>query len=206
MSSAAQDIDQIIREQLPATGFVVNGGRDYYMEVKDNDTGLVWMGATPATAEQFAALTLTPSLSKVGIGLASMDRAAFRYSPGADDAPVRQRIIDGYLFINVASPGAMTPPTVAGGPIKISVDKAHTIAFAAGRIVTIMSLPEGDFVELVGDSSDDASRVLPPGAALRTIELQQAWRVALPTPTCTFFWWGDSMRSFQGPVTLPRGY
>jgi hypothetical protein len=46
--------------------------------------------------------------------------------------------------------------------------------------------------------------VLPEGGSLRRIDLAEPWVVALPTPTRTFFWLGETMRSFQGPVTLPE--
>jgi hypothetical protein len=69
--------------------------------------------------------------------------------------------------------------------------------------VAILSLPEGDFVEVVGDGSADESRVLPEGGVLKRIELSQPWVLSLPTPSRTFFWFDGSMRSFQGPVTLP---
>jgi hypothetical protein len=68
-----------------------------------------------------------------------------------------------------------------------------------------LRLPDGDFVEVVGDARGDASRVLPVGGTLEQIELTEPWVVALPTPTRTFFWMGKSMRSFQGPVTIPQG-
>ena len=82
--------------------------------------------------------------------------------------------------------------------MEISVDKAHLIGFEAGRTVSVMSLPEGDFVELVGDDSRDQSLVLPPGSALKKIELSRPWLVSLPTPTRTFFWFGKKPAQFSG--------
>lgn len=98
---------------------------------------------------------------------------------------------------------AQTPPSQPDGPMELSVNKAHVIGFEAGRRVAILSLPEGDFVEVVGDASEDESLVLPEGASLKQVSLQQPWLVSLPTPTRALFWFGRSMRSFQGPVTLP---
>ena len=132
-----------------------------------------------------------------------MDHAAFCYSPIAPGEPVLQQVIDSHLFINVAEPQAIIPPTVANGPMEIKVNKAHLIGFDAGRTVTIMTSSQGDFVEVVGDSDQDDSLVLPQGASLKQIELTQPWIVPLPTPTQTWFWMGEAMRSFQGPVTLP---
>ena len=58
-------------------------------------------------------------------------------------------------------------------------------------------------MELIGDRDEDATRVLPEGGALGEIVLTEPWVISLPTPTRVFFWWGASLRSFQGPVTLP---
>jgi len=203
VNAARETLDALLRDTLQDGGYAVAGSRDLYMEVMDTATGLVWMTAAPVQMADFEALELEASLVKVGIASAPMDRAAFQYSPGAPDAPVRERVIDGRLYINVAAPLAQTPPALPGGPVEISVDKAHVVGFEAGRSVAVLSLPEGDFVELVGDSSADESLVLPAGGVLRRVELSRPWVVALPTPTRTFFWFGESMRSFQGPVSLP---
>jgi ribosomal protein L2 len=110
------------------------------------------------------------------------------------------------LYINVATPA---PPhewltsAEEGGPVQITVTKSHIIGFEAGRSVVVMSVPEGDFVEVVGESEGDEALVLPAGGVVRQVLLQQPWLIELPSPTQTFFWFGDSMRSFQGPVTVP---
>jgi hypothetical protein len=203
MNFSAKPLDTMMQESLEEGGYAVDGGRDLYMEVMDTATGLVWMTAAPVQIEDYEALELEESLVKVGIARAPMDSAAFQYSPGAPGEPVRQRVIDGRLYINVAAPLEQTPPALAGGPIEISVSKAHTIGFAAGRSVAVLSLPEGDFVEVVGEDTADQSLVLPEGGRLKRVDLSQPWVVSLPSPTRTFFWFGESMRSFQGPVALP---
>ena len=204
MSSSAKSLDEMMRESLQDGGYAVSGGRDLFMEVMDSTTGLVWMSAAPVQLADFEALELEASMVKVGIARAPMDRAAFQYSPGAPEAPVLERIIDGRLYINVAAPLAQSPSALPGGPLEISVNKAHVIGFEAGRSVAVLSLPEGDFVEVVADDSADESLVLPEGGVLKRIELSRPWVVSLPTPTRTFFWFGQGMRSFQGPVTLPE--
>lgn len=206
MNSAEKSLDAMIRETLQEGGYAVAGGRDLFMEVMDTATGHVWLSAAPVQLSDYESLELDGSLVKVGIARAPMDRAAFQYSPGAPGEPVLERIIDGRLYINVAAPpppGEWTAPTQPGGPIQILVNKAHIIGFEAGRSVSVLSLPEGDFVELVGESEGDDTLVLPPGGILRQVILEQPWMVQLPTPTHTFFWFGDALRSFQGPVTLP---
>jgi hypothetical protein len=203
MASPAAALNQAMQETLQEGAYLVPGGRALFMEVIDTTTGLVWMSAAPVQVEDFEALELDESLVKVGIARAPMDSAAFQYSPGAPGTAVLERVIDGRKYINVAAPGERTPPAVAGGPLEISVDKAHVIGFNAGRSVAILSLPEGDFVELVGDDSADETRVLPAGGKLKQVELSRPWVVSLPIPTRTFFWFSAGMRSFQGPVTLP---
>jgi len=204
MSNSTASLEQLMRETVQQGGYAVQGGRDLFMEVMDTATGLAWMSAAPVHMADFEALELDPSLVKVGIARAPMDRAAFQYSPGAPDAPVLERYIDGRLYINVAAPLEQTPSSLPGGPLEISVNKAHVIGFEAGRTVVVLSLPEGDFVEVVGDAAADASLALPQGGVLSRLELTRPWVVPLPTPTRAFFWFGESMRSFQGPVTLPE--
>lgn len=203
MSSSAKTLDEIVQDSLRGGGYAVPGERGLHMEVIDTATGQVWMSAAPVLQAEFEALELEPPLAKVGIGRAAMDRAAFQYSPGAPGEPVRERMIDGRVYINVAAPQAQKLPAVPGGPIEISVDKAHLIGFEAGRSVTILRLPEGDFVEVVGDASLDQTLVLPRGGSLHQFNLEQPWVISLPNPTRTFFWLGKKLRSFQGPVTLP---
>lgn len=196
-------LEALMQEKLEHGGYAVAGGRDLYIEVMDTDTGQVWMTAAPAQLSDFDALVVEPPLVKTGAGRAAMNRALFQYSPSAPAEPVRQRVIDGRLFINVASPVEQIPPAMPGAPLEALIDKAHVIGFEAGRSVAILSLPEGDFVEVVGDDGADASLVLPAGGVLKRLELNQPWAVTLPTPARVFFWLGNNLRSFQGPVALP---
>jgi len=203
MSAVSESLERMMRESISDGGFAVSGGRDSFMEVMDTKSRKVWMSGAAVQPADFDALAPEAPLIKSGIGRAAMDRAAFRHSPGAPDEPVRERVIEGHLFINVAIPAAPIPSSQPEGPMEASVDKAHVLGFDAGRSVSILTLPAGDFVEVIGDSSEDASRVLPTGGTLKQIELAEPWVVSLPTPTRAFFWWGKSARSFQGPVALP---
>lgn len=130
-----------------------------------------------------------------------MDAALFQYSPDGEGEPVRERLIDGRRFINVAIPADST--SLPGGMTQIMVNKAHVLGFDAGRTLTILSLPQGHFVEVVGSAENDDQLSLPDGASVKTIELQEPWLVALPAPTTTLWDFSFGMRSFQGPVTLP---
>ena len=177
------------------------------MEVMEKATRRVWMSAAPVSLLDFERLALDESLVKVGVAMAPMDRAAFQSSPGAPDEPVLERIINGRLYVNVATPA---PPhewlasAEEGGPVQITVTKAHIIGFEAGRSVVVMSLCQKAILSRwsVEPEGDDAL-VLPAGGVVRQVSLQQPWLIELPSPTQTFFWFGDSMRSFQGPVTVP---
>ena len=93
-----------------------------------------------------------------------------------------------------------------GGMLEMMVNKAHVLGYEAGRTLTVLSLPGGDFVEVVGDTAQDDQLPLPEAARLSTIELHEPWIVPLPTPTRTLWHFGDKLRSFQGPVTLPAAY
>ncbi|KZX60234.1 hypothetical protein A3709_13150 [Halioglobus sp. HI00S01] len=196
-------LEQQLSAQLIEGAYLVTTGRELVMEVFDAATGLVWMSTVPVTAEYFHNLALDEGLSKVGIASASMDSAGFQCSPGREGEAVLTREIDGKSYINVARPMAPKMPTKQDGPIEIEVDKHHVLGFEAGRTLAILRLPEGDFVEVVGDNDQDDALVLPDGAELITIELAAPWVVALPAPTRAFFWMEQGMRSFQGPVRLP---
>ena len=206
MNVAEKSLDAMMRNAVDDGGYSVSAGRGLFMEVMEKATRRVWMSAAPVSLLDFERLELDESLVKVGVAMAPMDRAAFQCSPGASDEPVRERIINDRLYINVATPA---PPhewlasAEEGGPVQITVTKAHIIGFEAGRSVVVMSVPEGDFVEVVGEPEGDEALVLPAGGVVRQVLLQQPWLIELPSPTQTFFWFGDSMRSFQGPVTVP---
>ncbi len=199
-----KSLQELMQEHLPEGGIAVPYGRNLHMEVVEVATGRVWMSVDPVTPRDYDLLmeSLDDSLRGIGIGLAAMDAALFRYSPDGEGEEVREREIGGRRFINVAIPGE--PKVLPGGLMHIMVNKAHVLGFEAGRTVTIMRLPEGDFVEVVGNADRDEELPLPEGASLETVVLQSPWVVPLPTPTVTFFHFGGGLRSFQGPVGLPE--
>jgi len=201
----ACQLERQLKGRLTHGAYLTTTDRKMVMEVRDVDTDLVWMSTEPVTREYFDNLQLDQGLAKVGAASASMDCAGFQYSPGREGEPVLQRVIDGRTYINVAKPMKPILPEQPGGPAEVSVMKAHVIGFRAGRSVTVMALPEGHFIEVVGDDSQDDSLVLPPGAELMRMELSEPWVVSLPNPTRAFFWFEQGIRSFQGPVELPGG-
>ena len=84
------------------------------------------------------------------------------------------------------------------------VNKAHVVGFEAGRTISVLNTPEGNFVEVVGNADRDEALTLPEGASLKKITLSEPWVVPLPTPTTAYFYLKPSIRSYQGPVELPH--
>jgi hypothetical protein len=199
-----ESLQSLMQEQLPEGGVSVAGARDPHIEVIEIANGRVWMSLEPASRQDYEELLeeLDESLRGIGIGAAAMDAALFRNSPGGEGEPVRERRIGGRRFINVAIPGEQTP--LPGGMVEIMVNKAHVLGYEAGRTVAILSLPDGDFVEVVGTADIDHEIQLPEGGSLKQIALEQPWIVPLPTPTKTIWQFGAQLRSFQGPVTQPE--
>ncbi len=199
-----RSLQSLMQEQLPEGGVAVVGARDPHIEVIEIANGRVWMSLEPASQQDYAELLeeLDESVHGVGIGVASMDAALFQYSPNGEGEPVRERMIGGRRFINVAIPVEQTP--LPGGMVEIMVNKAHVLGYEAGRTVTILSLPDGEFVEVVGTADNDHQITLPEGVSLKQIVLEQPWVVPLPTPAKTIWQFGAQLRSFQGPVTLPE--
>jgi hypothetical protein len=198
-----QTLDYLMQQQLPEGGIAVPSGCDLHMEVIDITSGLVWMSYEAVIEADYLELELGDSFRGVGIARAAMDMAQFQYSPGAPEEPVRERMIGGHRFINVGKPRMLTAPLQHGNMKEIMVEKAHVIGFDTGRSLTILSLPEGDFVEVVGSAENDHQLVLPEGASLKQITLSQPWVVTLPNPTQTIWSFAPQTRSFQGPVVVP---
>lgn len=171
-------------------------------EFLDNQTGLIWMSVESMTQHEFGNFEVDNQLTPVGVAPGAMDMAIFHYSPNGEGKPVLERTINGRRFINAASAEMVSTPSHPGGMAEISVNKSHSLGFAAGRKLNVLSLPEGDFIEVVGTQAADEQLRLPVGATLKTITLKQPWIVKLPTPARTL-WWIEHLRSFQGPVSLP---
>ena len=203
MKKGHSSLDDALRESMTPEACQISGGRGLFMEVNDTSTGLIWITTSTVTLPDYRNLAIEPPLTKTGVGYAAMDRAAFLSSPGSNQGEILHREIGGWDWINVAKPMDIIPPENEGGPLRISVDKAHVIGFEAGRTVSVLRLPHGDYVELVGESTFDEQLTLPRGGTLERIDLKQPWLVKLPSPTDTYFWFEKAMRSFQGPITLP---
>ena len=191
-----------VKKLGPAAGSVRGGAGDLFMEIQNTETREVWMCCEPTTEARFSQMEPSPPFIKSGCGRASMDRAAFAHSPGRPD-DFTAMDCDGEPFRHVATPFGIIPPATEGGPMQISVDKHHLLGFDAGREVTVMELDGMSFIEVVGSDEYDEDLTLPQGARLQRHRLAEPFVVLLPEPTTAFFWFGERLRSFQGPVDLP---
>jgi hypothetical protein len=199
-----RSLEGLMQAALPEGGFFAPVSDNYYMEVTDRSAGLVWMSSMPVTAQQYEELEVEAPLTKTLFARGSMDAYSFLHSPGTPDEPMRHREVAGLRFINVAAMGKVTPPSDPRGPLEAMVEKAHTLGFEAGRTLSILSLPDGDYVGTLGEPDADDNIVLPDGGALKKVSLTSPLIVELPNPTRCFFWGlsGGDLRSFQGPVTI----
>lgn len=199
-----QTLHKLMQTHLVEGGVIVPGGRDMHLEIREKATGMLWMSLNPVTAKDFSELQLCSDYEPFGTGIASMDSALFQHSPNAEGELVRERTIGGHRCINVAEPGAIKFSDEAPGMAEVLVNKAHVIGFEAGREVTFLTMPDGDFIETVGTPERDQQLSLPANARLQKIVLSEPLIVHLPTPTRTLWWFGKSPRSFQGPVALAQ--
>ena len=185
--------------------------REPHAEFLDTATGTVWQPHLPITAEEWAELTLPEPLVKLGLGRGAMDEHWFRCSPGAE-APgaVSERTVAGRRFIHCANPpaGGGDRP-VQGGPVRLFVDKHHSLCFHAGRTAQILRLPDGrEYVQVIEASPEGGGLLqqgrasmappLPDGWMLRGLLLDARTVVHLPSPTEAWFFANGA--SFQGPV------
>jgi hypothetical protein len=191
-----------VKELGPSAGLVRGGAGDLFMEIQNMETREVWLCCEPTTEARFARMDPSPPFVKSGYGRASMDRAAFAHSPQKPGELVAMDC-DGEPFRHVATPFGFVSPASGDGPVQATVDKHHLLGFDAGREVTAMELDGMSFIEVVGSGEYDEDRTLPQGARLQRHRLAEPFVVQLPAPTTAFFWFGERLRSFQGPVDLP---
>lgn len=194
--------DAAVNALGPAASSVRGGAGDLFMEIQNPGIRANWMRCEPVTEDFFSQLNPSLPFIKAGYAPAAMDRAAFAHSPQKPDEFTAVEC-DGQTFHHVATPGEVVPPASAGGPIRVTVDKHHLIGFDAGRELAVMEVDGENFIEVIGLRDGDDGLVLPEGASLRTVTLAEPFVVMLPEPTTTYFWIGENIRSFQGPVELP---
>ena len=190
-------------EALGPSAIVAKGSAgELFMEIMNTADRNVWARFEPVTEDQHKALKVEPPFIKSLFCAVAVDRAAFAHSP---DTPGQFQSMecDGLVFHQNARPGEMIPSDIADGPMRVTVHKHHLVGFEAGRELVVMDYDGEQFIEMTGTSDKDDNLVLPEGASLRVITLDDPFVVMLPAPTTAFFWMGDTMRSFQGPIDLP---
>lgn len=75
------------------------GGLEYYGEIRNDQTGEVWLCQQPITHEEFKSLPLPNGFSRVGIGRAAHDVAYFPRSPHAtEESLVNIMEVDNRIF------------------------------------------------------------------------------------------------------------
>jgi hypothetical protein len=172
------------------------------MEIIDEATADVWVTVDEVTQEQFDEFLLPRNWRKVGRAAGAMDQALFRHSPNGERTSVREQRINDLGFINVARPAAPSPSS--SGLIEIMVKKAHVLGFDAGRHLSILHFNDAHYVEVVGDDKNDSALPLKNGASIEQISLPEPWVCELPDPSKTLWAFKPELRSFQGPVELPK--
>jgi hypothetical protein len=178
----------------------VNQPREPRCEFLDNTTREVWQSFDPVPREWYDQIELEPGLIRVGYGSGCFDRAWFRRSPGSEqDGPVRTRMIDDREFFFCARPPL---DGATGDPPRMLVDKHHSVAFDADRVLPILRGPDGrTFLPMIEATPGSPPPELPEGWSIFEIRLADEWVVDLPAPTETY--WFKGARSFQGPVATP---
>ena len=174
--------------------------REPRCEFLDTATREVWQAFKPVPRDWYDTVELEANLIRVGYASGYFDRAWFRRSPDADrDGPVRTRTIDGRAFFYCAGPPL---DGATGDPKRMFVDKYHSVAFDADRVLPILRDPAGRaFLPMVEAPAGTPLPKLPDGWRLIEIRLTEEWIVALPAPTETY--WFKGALSFQGPSEIP---
>ncbi len=189
-------------------GVFVSAGLDsLLMEYADVPSMDTWMTVTSITQGDFQNLILPTGMRKTAIATPSYDCCSFNWSSSSEDGTVATKTLAGFDWVNVAQPISIDQPTQDGGPMRVFVNKKHTVGYEAGRSLTLLECSGETFIEVVGAGEDDETLVLPTGATLRTVALSKPLVIQLPFPTTTTYFWfhkGREIRSFQGPIDLPQ--
>lgn len=199
--------------EAPAENYLLDC-RQPHAEILEIATRTIWQSVEPISREEFAMLTLAEGIVPVGLGCGVMDAHYFRQSPGAvEPGPVEDRFIEGRRFIHCANPPAEGPERFTpGGPMRLTVDKHHTLIFEAGTELTIIRTETGEeFIQVISASPEGGGLLqehtvepnsfeLPNGWHLRSNRATERTVIDLPNPTEAWFFADGS--SFQGPVSL----
>jgi len=168
--------------------------------------GRVWLCQEPISEERARSLSLPEGATLALLGGALADAAFFRRSPGATaDGPLEVMEVDGMRFSFVARP--MAHQRLASVTV-MSIDKHHTMLYAAGRVIDVLDFGDGSFATPAWASpkQEDAHAPeqrgsdLPNGWALRTAELTDDLAASIPNPAKVAILADGS--GFHGPLSM----
>lgn len=179
--------------------------RGLQMELMNLETRDVWLSASPVAPDFFRTLDVKPPWIKLGAAHGAMDGAFFRRSPGAEvDGPVEVREFGGHRFLRVARPAKPARRASGGAPMRLVVDKHHTVEFNAGAELRILWTTDGGrYVEAsrgAGAERPDLMK-LEPGMRLQAVRLARPWTIEIPAPATVYFF--TTLDVFHGPVPEP---
>ncbi|MCP4834080.1 MAG: hypothetical protein GY895_04885 [Phycisphaera sp.] len=165
------------------------------MEVIDR-LSQVWLCQAPVTTERAHGLALPDGASLFGPGQAVADLAFFRRSPGAtDDGRLDTMEIDGLGFSFVGRPVAVER---VEDVTVMSIDKHHTMLYAAGRAIEVLDFGDGTFATPAWTGSAPIGDVdLPNDWTVRTVELTDDLVAVIPNPATVVMVDGFG---FHGPL------
>lgn len=178
-------------------------GSGLRMEVIDQ-LGQVWLCHEPVTLEQARSLVLPDRASLFGPGHAVADLAYFSRSPGATaDGPLDTMEIDDLRFSFVGRPVANER---VEGVTVMSIDKHHTMLYAAGRAIELLDFGDGTFAtpawKAPKPAADRGDLGLPNGWTVRTAELTGDLIAVIPNPATVAILADGS--GFHGPLPISQ--
>ena len=181
------------------------------MEIIDRDRR-VWLSQEPVTKEQAGGLSLPPDVAPALFGAVIADGAYFNRSPGATvDGPLEAREIDGLRFSFVARPVGQRR---LEGATLMSIDKHHTMLYAAGRTIEVLDFGDGTFAPPAwsgpdrepSEPSDRAPSDREPGQPAesgwlrRNVTLTNDLIAVIPNPADVVIF--DDGSGFHGPLSI----
>ncbi len=180
-------------------------GTGWRMEIIDS-AGRVWLCHEPLTKDQARALVLPTGTSPALFGQAIADAAYFSRSPDADvDGPLDTMEVAGLRFSFVARPGGQRSAgqrSVEGATV-LTVDKHHSLLYAAGRTIEVLDFGDGTFAPPAWAGPDrPQSQPAEPGWVRREVELTDDLIAVIPNPADVVIF--DDGFGFHGPLPLSQ--
>jgi len=175
-------------------------GEGLRTEIIDSDRQ-VWLCQSPVTKEQATGLSLPAGTAPALLGEAIADVAYFNRSPGATvDGPLDTLEVDGLRFSFVARPVGQRR---VDGAVIMSIDKHHTMLYAAGRTIEVLDFGDGTFAAPAWSGPDgERSEPVEPGWMRRHVELTNDLIAVIPSPADVVIF--DDGSGFHGPLPISQ--